>query len=45
MMSTKAENAEMYRLYGELIIGNIYRLKKGLDYIELENFYSDQRKS
>ncbi len=36
----KAENAEMYRLYGELIIGNIYRLKKGLDYIELENFYS-----
>ena len=27
MMSTKAENAEMYRLYGELI-GNIYRLKR-----------------
>ena len=34
-----AAQMEMYRLYGELISANIYRMKIGLKEIELENYY------
>ncbi|MCG0276947.1 MAG: NFACT family protein [Thermanaeromonas sp.] len=34
-----AEEASRYRLYGELIMANIYRLKKGDRQLTTENFY------
>jgi len=36
----KAERAEDYRLYGELLTANIYRLKKGATEAVLENFHA-----
>ena len=38
---TEANSYEKYRLYGELIISNLYRLEKGLTYAEVENYYSE----
>ncbi len=35
------EDGEKYRLYGDLITANIYRLAKGERYAEVENFYED----
>ena len=35
------ENMEKYRLYGELISANIYRIDSGLKEIELENYYDN----
>ncbi len=37
----EANSYEKYRLYGELIISNLYRLEKGLNYADLENYYSE----
>ena len=34
-----AQNAEKYRLYGELITTNIYQIPKGVEKIELVNYY------
>ncbi|MBE3581016.1 MAG: NFACT family protein [Thermoanaerobacteraceae bacterium] len=34
-----AAGAEQWRLYGELIAANMYRLKKGMDSFTAENFY------
>ncbi len=35
------EDGEKYRLYGDLITANIYRLKKGDSHADLENYYED----
>ncbi len=37
----KCENKEQLRLYGELILANLFRLKKGTDYYEVENYYDN----
>lgn len=39
----ESENASVYKTYGELITSYIYMIKKGMDEIEVANFYdSDQ---
>ncbi len=35
------DDGEKYRLYGDLVTANIYRLKKGDGVAELENYYAD----
>jgi len=35
------EDGEKYRVYGDLITANIYRLKKGDSHAEVENYYED----
>ncbi len=37
----KCKEKESLRLYGELILANLYRLKKGTDFYEVENYYED----
>lgn len=39
------EDADLYRLYGELLTANQYRIPKGLDRIELSNYYDPEGKS
>lgn len=34
-----AQNADKYRLYGELITANIYQIPKGMEKVELVNYY------
>ncbi|MGB9678950.1 MAG: Rqc2 family fibronectin-binding protein [Thermoanaerobacteraceae bacterium] len=38
----QAENADIYRLYGELITANIYKIKKGTDSFKTINYYDGQ---
>lgn len=40
----KAGNYQKYRLYGELIIANLYRMKENTEKITLENFYDPDLK-
>ena len=35
----QAARGEDYRIFGELLTANIYRLEKGMETVELENFY------
>ena len=37
-----AEDAETYRVYGELLTANLYRLQKGMESVALENFYDPE---
>jgi predicted ribosome quality control (RQC) complex YloA/Tae2 family protein len=37
----ECESKEKYKIYGDLITANIYRLEKGLSSYKLENFYDD----
>ena len=37
----ECENKEKYRIYGDLITANIYRLQKGGDIYSLEDFYNE----
>ncbi len=37
----KCEDKEQLRLYGELILANIYRLEKGVSFYEVENYYDN----
>lgn len=37
-------DADKYKIYGELIIANMYQLKKGMEYAELENYYDSGTK-
>ena len=37
-----ADKADEYRIKGELLTANLYRLEKGLTEIELENWYSEE---
>ncbi|MBS4539727.1 NFACT family protein [Clostridium sp. D2Q-11] len=36
-----AKNREKYKIYGELITANIYRIEKGMEILETENYYND----
>lgn len=36
------KNMQQDRIYGELIISNLYRIPSGVDEVELENFYSSE---
>ncbi|WP_427338539.1 Rqc2 family fibronectin-binding protein [Caloranaerobacter sp. DY30410] len=36
----EAKSKDKYKIYGDLITANIYRIEKGQDEVELENFYS-----
>lgn len=36
----QADRGEDYRIYGELLSANMYRLEKGMTQVEVENFYS-----
>jgi len=40
----KARDAEKFKLYGELLTANIYRLKKGPVKVKLKNYYSSDQK-
>lgn len=35
------EEGETYRLWGDLLTANLYRLKRGMDKVALENYYSE----
>ncbi len=37
----KCEDKETLRLYGELILANLYRLQKGVSFYEVENYYDN----
>ncbi len=37
----KCKDKETLRLYGELILANLYRLTKGVSYYEVENYYDN----
>lgn len=37
----KCRDKETLRLYGELILANLYRLTKGVSYYEVENYYDE----
>ncbi len=37
----KCKDKETLRLYGELILANLYKLSKGVTYYEVENYYND----
>lgn len=37
----ECDEGEKYRLYGDLITANIYRMKKGESKVELENYYDN----
>lgn len=38
-----AEGADNYKIRGELILSNIYRIEKGMRKIQLENYYDDNK--
>lgn len=37
----RCEDKETFKLYGELIVANLYRLTKGTNYYEVENYYDN----
>lgn len=37
----RCKDKDKLRLYGELIVANLYRLEKGRDFYEVENYYDD----
>lgn len=37
----RCQNKDELRLYGELILANLYRLTKGVSYYEVENYYDN----
>lgn len=39
----ECENMEEYRLYGELIVANIYRINKGDKYLVCDNYYTGEK--
>lgn len=40
-----SRNAETFKIYGELITANIYRIAKGEEQVELENYYDPEQKT
>lgn len=41
----ESENADSYKVYGELITSYIYMIEKGMDSVEVDNFYDPEYKS
>ena len=39
----ETENMDIYRLYGELIISNLYKLPNNVSYITVENYYDENK--
>lgn len=37
----ECDSRETYKVYGDLIMSNLYRLEKGMAFAEVENFYSE----
>lgn len=37
-----AREADRYQLYGELLTANLFRVKKGMEEVEVENYYSEE---
>ncbi|MCT4631730.1 MAG: NFACT RNA binding domain-containing protein [Firmicutes bacterium] len=37
------EKMDKFKIKGDLIIGNIYRIEKGMNEVELENYYEDNK--
>lgn len=42
---TDAQKVDLYRLYGELLTANLYRLERGMNEIELENYHDPEGKT
>lgn len=40
----ESEDREKYKIYADLISANLYRIEKGLEVVELENFYDENMK-
>ncbi|MET3698044.1 predicted ribosome quality control (RQC) complex YloA/Tae2 family protein [Bacillus oleivorans] len=38
----EAKEADRYQLYGELLTANLYRIEKGMEEVEVENYYSEE---
>lgn len=41
----ESENADSYKVYGELITSYIYMIEKGMESVEVDNFYDPEYKS
>lgn len=37
----KSRNREKYKIYGDLLTANLYRVRYGMDAVEVENYYSE----
>ncbi len=37
----ECDDREKFKVYGDLIMSNLYRLEKGMEYAEVENFYDE----
>ncbi|MBU5437772.1 NFACT family protein [Tissierella sp. MSJ-40] len=37
----ESEDREKYKVYADLISANIYKINRGIDFVELENFYDE----
>lgn len=40
-----SKNADIYKIYGELITSYIYMIEKGMDSVEVQNFYDSEYKT
>ncbi len=40
---TQSLDYEKYKIYGDILLANIHRIKQGMESIELENFYEDYK--
>ena len=41
----KQQNPDSYKIQGELLLANLYRLKRGMDHVVLEDYYQDPPQS
>lgn len=39
----QAENADIYKIYGELILANIYQIEKGMNEVAVINYYDENQ--
>ncbi len=37
----KAENRDKYKIFGDLLTANLYRIEENKDFVEVENYYSE----
>lgn len=40
---TQSLDYEKYKVYGDILLANIHRIKQGMDSVELENFYDEYK--
>lgn len=41
----KSQNREKYKIYGDLLTANLYRVEYGMDSVEVENYYSPKQET